>query len=131
MAADHGVFHSLVFPGAPAIDPEAIEHLRILEDEDEPDVVGELIRLFIANTPPRLTAMDAALAAGDLTALRRAAHSLKSSAANLGAIGIRQVCEKLEEMRDPSLLDEVAHLVGLLHREFAVVTQALLHIAQS
>lgn len=124
-----GEFGSHVFPGSQAIDLEAIDQLRLLEDEDEPDVVGELVRLFLRNTPPRLAAMDEALAAQDLVTLSKSAHSLKSSSAHLGAIGMRQVCEKLEAMKDPVHLDEATHLVALLHREFEVVSRALPRIA--
>lgn len=121
---------SHVFPGSPAIDPEAIEHLRLLEDEDEPDIVGELVRLFLANTPPRIASMVSGVKSGDLIAVGRAAHSLKSSSAHLGAVGMQQVCEKLEGLKDSAHIDEAAHLVGLLQREFEVVSRALEQIAE-
>jgi HPt (histidine-containing phosphotransfer) domain-containing protein len=120
---------SRVFPGSVAIDPEAIEHLRLLEDEDEPDIVGELIRLFLANTPPRIANMVSGVKSGDLVLVGRAAHSLKSSSAHLGAIGMQQVCEKLDGLKDSSHVDEAAHLVGLLQQEFEVVSRALEQIA--
>ena len=122
-------YMSHVFPGSPAIDPEAIEHLRLLEDEDEPDIVGELIRLFLANTPPRIANMVSGVKSGDLVAVGRAAHSLKSSSAHLGAIGMHQVCEKLDGLKDSRHVDEAAHLVGLLQKEFEVVSRALQEIA--
>ena len=120
---------SHVFPGSPAIDLEAIEHLRLLEDEDEPDIVGELVRLFLANTPPRLANMVSGVKSGDLVVVGRAAHSLKSSSAHLGAVGMQQVCEKLEGLKDSTHVDEAAHLVGLLQQEFEVVSRALQKIA--
>jgi two-component system sensor histidine kinase/response regulator len=121
---------SHVFPGSPAIDAEAIEHLRLLEDEEEPDIVGELVRLFLANTPPRIASMVSGVKSGDLIAVGRAAHSLKSSSAHLGAVGMQQVCEKLDGLKDSTHIDEAAHLVGLLQREFEVVARALQKIAE-
>jgi two-component system sensor histidine kinase/response regulator len=129
MSSSSARFMSHVFPGSPAIDPEAIEHLRLLEDEDEPDIVGELVRLFLANTPPRIASMVTGVKSGDLVAVARAAHSLKSSSAHLGAIGMQQVCEKLEALKDSTHVDEAAHLVGLLQRELEVVARALQQIA--
>jgi HPt (histidine-containing phosphotransfer) domain-containing protein len=129
MSSSSARFISHVFPGSPAIDSEAIEHLRLLEDEDEPDIVGELVRLFLANTPPRIANMVTGVKSGDLLAVGRAAHSLKSSSAHLGAIGMQQVCEKLEALKDSTHVDEAAHLVGLLQREFEVVGRALQQIA--
>jgi HPt (histidine-containing phosphotransfer) domain-containing protein len=66
---------------------------------------------------------------GDLVAVGRAAHSLKSSSAHLGAIGMQQVCEKLDGLKDSTHVDEAAHLVGLLQKEFDVVARALEQIA--
>jgi two-component system, sensor histidine kinase and response regulator len=129
-APERAPFVSLVFPGSPAIDPDAIEGLRLLEDEDEPNVVGELVDLFLKNAPPRLTAMADAVAAGDRSALSRVAHSLKSSSANLGALGMSHVCERLERMKEPSVQEDAGALVSLLNQEYEVVIRALTAIAQ-
>jgi HPt (histidine-containing phosphotransfer) domain-containing protein len=122
---------SVVFPGAPVIDAEIIDGLRMLEDDDEPNVVTELVGLFMENAPPRLTAMHAALDSGDRVALSRVAHSLKSSSANLGAHGMSHLCERLERMKTPAPDDNPAELVTLLEQEYAIVTQALAEIARA
>ena len=129
MSSSSARFISHVFPGSPGIDAEAMERLRLLEDDDEPDIVGELVRLFLANTPPRIANMVTGVKSGNLVAVGRAAHSLKSSSAHLGAIEMQQVCEKLEALKDSAHVDEAAHLVGLLQREFEVVGRALQQIA--
>lgn len=116
---------SRVHPGSPAIDADTIDGLRLLEDDDEPSVIGELVDLFLATVPPRLAAVDAALAAGDRTALGKVAHSLKSSSANLGALGMSDLCERLEGVRHVPADHELPALIALLHDEFTVVTAAL------
>ena len=45
----------------------------------------EIITIFLEDTPQRMDEMQAALAASDAPAYSRAAHSIKGSAANLGA----------------------------------------------
>ena len=118
------MFESRVIPGTPAIDPEAIEQLRFLEDEDQPNVVAELVGLFIEHTPPKLAQLSEAIASSDLPALKLAAHSLKGSSANVGARGMQQLCDQLEHGPAEAMKDAPA-LLGLLQTEFAIVEQAL------
>ena len=117
-------YPSRVTPGTPAIDPEAIEQLRFLEDEDQPNVVAELVMLFVEHAPPKITAIKDGSAKGDADAVKKAAHSLKGSSANVGARGMQQVCEQLEHGPADSLKDAPA-LLSLLETEFTVVEQAL------
>jgi HPt (histidine-containing phosphotransfer) domain-containing protein len=117
-------FESRVIAGSPAIDPEAIEQLRFLEDEDQPNVVAELIALFIEHTPPKLRQLTEAIETHDIPALKRAAHSLKGSSANVGARGMQQVCERLEH-NPPEAFSEAPALLALLKAEFEIVEPAL------
>ena len=84
-------YPSRVNPGSPAVDPEAIEQLRFLEDEDQPNVVAELVLLFVEHTPPKIAAIRDGIAQGDAGAVKRAAHSVKGSSANVGATGMQHV----------------------------------------
>ena len=118
-------YASRVIAGSPAVDPEIIEQLRFLEDEDQPNVVTELLTLFIEHAPPKLQALRDAAAAGDLAALKRAAHSLKGSSANVGARGMQQICEQLEHEVTADALTDARSLVTQLNEEFTVVEQAL------
>ncbi len=110
--------------GGPAIVPEAIEQLRFLEEDGEPSVVAELVGLFIEHTPPKLAQMAEAIESKDLPLLRRAAHSLKGSSANVGARGMQEICGTLEH-NPPEALPDASRLLELLREEFVVVEQAL------
>jgi HPt (histidine-containing phosphotransfer) domain-containing protein len=116
---------SRVLPGSPAIDPEAIEQLRFLEDEDQPNVVAELVNLFIEHAPPKIAAIRDAIAQQDATAVRRAAHSLKGSSANVGARGMQHVCERLEQDAASGSLEGAPALLAQLEEESVVVADAL------
>jgi len=118
------MFESRVLADTRAIDPEAIEQLRFLEDEDQPNVVAELVALFVEHTPPKLKQLAEAIETHDLAALRRAAHSLKGSSANVGARGMQHVCEQLEH-NPPEAFDQAPALLVLLEAEFAIVEPAL------
>jgi HPt (histidine-containing phosphotransfer) domain-containing protein len=118
-------YPSRVHPGNPAVDPEAIEQLRFLEDEDQPNVVAELVQLFVEHTPPKITAIRDGIAQGDAGAIKRAAHSLKGSSANVGATGMQYVCEQIEQAASGGDLGPATELLPLLEQEVAVVIEAL------
>ena len=80
----------------PAINVAALEQLQELAGSDDPDFVPSLIALFLHDTPPRLQAMQKAVAAGDRTTLARLAHTLRSSSKNLGADKMATLCWQLE-----------------------------------
>jgi PAS domain S-box-containing protein len=60
------------------------------------DLLSELVRLFVSDAPIQIQEIHAALIAGSASRLESAAHSLKGSAASLGAKGITAVARKLE-----------------------------------
>lgn len=82
----------------PILDAETLATLRQAQIPGEPDFVGELVEALVIEAPDLLERMQAGLAALDAVMLRRAAHSLKSAAGNLGARRLRDVCEALELM---------------------------------
>lgn len=79
------------------VDMKVIESLRELGGDDDPGLVTELIALFLDDAPKRLAEIETALATGDSKLLERAAHTLKSSAANVGAAGLSKLCGEMEE----------------------------------
>jgi HPt (histidine-containing phosphotransfer) domain-containing protein len=74
-------------------DPAALERLRAVGGDE---LVGRMIGLFLEHSPQRLVAARAGLRGGDWLAVERAAHSTKSSAANLGLEGFRGLAADLE-----------------------------------
>ena len=60
------------------------------------EFVGELIGTFVADAPALIAQLRQALAANDAGAFRRAAHSLKSNGASLGALELSAQAKALE-----------------------------------
>jgi PAS domain S-box-containing protein len=90
---------SSVQPGEKSpIDFHILHNLRELDDEDDPDFLGELIQIYLSDAPQHLEAMKEAIYLGDADSLKLASHTLKSSSANLGAINFSEVCKELEHM---------------------------------
>ena len=103
----------------PLIDQEAIENLRALGSEDDDSFLREIVALFLEDTPKRLEELHSSRLAGDTVKYARAAHSVKGSASNLGAMRVRAVAEKLEYAAKQQGLAGLESLQADLEREFA------------
>ena len=73
-------------PDPKIINPEAIAALRDLNPGDNDVFLMEIIGIYVEDTPMRLTELKKSLAAGETALFTRAAHTIKGSSANLGAI---------------------------------------------
>ena len=111
--------------GSLVIDREAITKLRQVQREDEPDVVTEVVGLFLSDATRRLVGLRAAVTAGDPSALERAAHTLKGSSGHLGARGMQALCGAIEEQARRGAAVACADLVKELEEELERVRVAL------
>jgi CheY-like chemotaxis protein/HPt (histidine-containing phosphotransfer) domain-containing protein len=79
------------------IDQKALDNIRKLQRPGAPSILDKIIDLYFVDAPRQILTMRDALAAGDDLALKRAAHTLKSSSANLGALDLAGSCKKMED----------------------------------
>ena len=107
------------------IDPQSIENLRALNPDDNDEFLREIAGIFFEDTPLRLTELDDSLRAGDAATFTRAAHSIKGSSSNLGAMALRAAAEKLEHQARTDGLGNVAALLADVKTEFARAHAAL------
>ncbi|MFY9555862.1 MAG: response regulator, partial [Blastocatellia bacterium] len=106
------------------VDARVIAELRELESPNS-GFFNQLIDLFIAETPDRLSAMRDKLREGNPDALASEAHALKGSSANLGASRMAALCEILEEQGRGGSIAGAPALVSVLEEEFERVRVAL------
>jgi HPt (histidine-containing phosphotransfer) domain-containing protein len=111
------IFQTPVIP-MPVIDLQAIENLRSLNPDDNDEFLRELTGIFLEDTPKRLAELDTSLVSGDIGAFTRAAHSIKGSASNLGAIQLRSAAEKLEHHSRKEGLTGVTEMIAAIKTEF-------------
>jgi HPt (histidine-containing phosphotransfer) domain-containing protein len=95
------------------LDAEIIADLRSEGDE----LLQDLIALFLSETPERLTTLAASIDAGNSQEAERAAHTLKSSAATLGALALSAAAAAAEAAAREGRLEEVARLQAPLRAE--------------
>ena len=79
----------------------------------------ELTTLFLQEAPTRIQTARAALAGGDIEAVRAMAHMLKSSAGQMGALRVQLIAERLE---DPEHPPDFARALSDLDEELARYT---------
>jgi two-component system sensor histidine kinase/response regulator len=91
---------------------------------DYPDIVDQLLDLFLTSTPPLLDELRAAAEADDGEALRRAAHTLKGSCQNIGATFMATLCRSIEA-GDGDLDATLAELDAALPPTETAIRQAL------
>jgi two-component system sensor histidine kinase/response regulator len=109
----------------PILDREVLATLKELGGEDDPGLFIELVNLFLEDTPERIRLLNEALDQGDPLALERAAHALKSSAANLGAMSLSTLFRDLETAGRQKDLGKANGLVTQAGSEYRRVEEAL------
>ncbi|MDQ3327208.1 MAG: Hpt domain-containing protein [Chloroflexota bacterium] len=108
-----------------AIDQRVIESLRDLQEDGEPDLLDELVQMFLTDAAPRLTALRGAVALGTPLVIETQAHALKGSCANFGARPMSAICEVLQSAGRSGELATASGLLAPLQAEFERVRDAL------
>ena len=89
------------------------------------DFLKELVDAYLDSTPGLLAAMRQAAAAGDAAGLQRAAHSLKTGSANMGALALAALCKQLEDMGRSGVLDGAEARIDTAAAAYDDVARAL------
>ena len=84
------------------IDKEAWERMKSMTG---PAFLGELIDVFLKDSPDLIKEMRSGLMSGNVERVRRAAHSLKSNSASFGADRLAEVARELEMIAKSGTLD--------------------------
>jgi len=116
-----------------AVDMGVLAAFEELQEEGEPDLIVELIGLYLQEAPQRIEAIQCAVANADRLCLKRAAHSLKGSSGTLGVRPLAAICEELEHLTDETFFPEARVLVSRLEEEFVRAHKALVseHVRRS
>jgi len=97
------------------IDPQALERLREWGGEK---LAGQMVRLFLKNSGTRMDQIRSGVASSDLQEAERGAHSLKSSAANIGAETLRTMATRMESAALDDSVDDARALLPQLESAY-------------
>jgi HPt (histidine-containing phosphotransfer) domain-containing protein len=95
----------------PAIDRGVIENLRQLNQEGQPDLVREVLTVFLHDSPRRVSAIANAAEQRNGPELQRSAHALKGAAGTIGAFQLQDCCRELETAGRNNTFDETTVLL--------------------
>ncbi len=88
---------AVISPAEKIIDIDVLNQLKSLSETTGRDILGKSARFFLRQTPDDVASLLQAAAQADLETVRNIAHSLKSSSANLGAMGFSRLCNQIED----------------------------------
>lgn len=111
--------------GPACIDRGVLQALQDLQMEGEPSIVRQVVETYLADAVPLILQLKQALLDNDGAVLQRAAHTLKSSSANVGALGLSEISKELEMNCRNNSFDDAARLVAAIESEFEKVRGAL------
>jgi HPt (histidine-containing phosphotransfer) domain-containing protein len=109
----------------PVLDPLPVQRLTETLGEQGPALVAELLAVFAEDAPVQLADLRSALDCADADAARRAAHSLKSTAAMLGAVRLAAAAGTVEARAHAGDLPGAAAALPTLAREYTPAAAAL------
>jgi CheY-like chemotaxis protein len=108
--------------GYVSLDDGALGDLRDLGGDE---FLSEVIEAFLADAPALLATLRRSLDSQNSEELRRAAHTLKSNGATLGAAEFAEMCRTLEQRAKAGELDGASELVDRIEQEYRPLEEAL------
>jgi CheY-like chemotaxis protein/HPt (histidine-containing phosphotransfer) domain-containing protein len=111
------------------LDPQALSGLRALEEQGSPGLVSKVVASYVESSGKLLRAIEEAVSAGDAAGMTSAAHTLKSSSAQVGASRLSSLCRELEaqgragamDLAGP-MLDEISIELAAVHNDLAALS---------
>jgi len=107
------------------LDQSVLDELMSFADDGDPELLLDLIDMFLDDGPSKVLAVQEGISTGDFDKAERAAHSLKGSSGNLGATLLQDICEKLQVATRHQRLDESKQLAPRLSETYAAAEEAL------
>jgi len=127
-AAGYAAIEPAVETDIGPVNPETMEQLRGMDDDGS--FLNRIIAAYLEKSPADIEQLRAGLNNGDPEAVRKAAHSFKSSSYNLGANGLAELCKQLEETGKSGELSCAGELCRKVETEYQAVQSELIKIRE-
>jgi CheY-like chemotaxis protein len=107
------------------INRHALDNIRALNKDRGDALVQKVVAAYVDDTPSMLQTLRCAIAQVDCGNLRKVAHSLKSSSANVGAESLAQMCKEMEALGRSETTDGATAILIDMEHEFQAVRHSL------
>ena len=110
---------------AGVLDRRVLDELARVTTNGRPELLANVIDLYLVESPKLLLKLSQAAKAGDAPEIVRMAHSLKSSSANVGAMALSRYCEQAEKSARRADIEEARLVSAEIAAEHGRVQAAL------
>jgi two-component system sensor histidine kinase/response regulator len=110
---------------ANGINRHALDNIRALSASGGEALLQRVINAYVNDTPKHLQNLRRAVDSANAANLRKAAHSLKSSSANVGAEALAQMSKALEMLGRTDTTEGAAQILASMEQEFDAVRDSL------
>lgn len=107
------------------IDLTQLNALRKINPSSGDSILKKLITIYLKSSPGFLAQIEDAITTTDRVVLKRAAHTLKSSTANVGATRLAELCKKMETIAETQQITDASAVLSEIQQEFHLVARAL------
>jgi HPt (histidine-containing phosphotransfer) domain-containing protein len=107
------------------IDHAVLDNIRGLQQEGGPNLVARVVGLYLESSGKQMESLRNGVMNADAEAVHRAAHSLKSSSANVGATRLSRLLKDLESMARAKDLQMAGESLAEIETEYGAARAAL------
>jgi HPt (histidine-containing phosphotransfer) domain-containing protein len=101
-----------------------LSRLREAFEDDDAGII-ELLEMALGTGAKHVTSLSEALAAHDLPGVARAAHGIKGSASNIGAVAITRISAEIEDRARTGRSDGMSELSAQLDAAYAALRETV------
>lgn len=116
---------SRILDKPPAIDRKILKDLQQMAGQRAAQVLKELIKSYLEDTPNRLEAISLAIRENNSENLRQETHGLRSASLQLGAIQLAHLCQELETLARGGTVLGATEKLSVITTEYQRVCQTL------
>ena len=107
------------------IQMSVLRELHKLQIEGEPSLVQRVVDAYLKQSEPLVNSLPQLQQQDNRRDLQVAAHSLKSSSANVGALKLSELCNLLEQGCEEDATENIQNLVATIVQGYAEVAESL------
>jgi CheY-like chemotaxis protein/HPt (histidine-containing phosphotransfer) domain-containing protein len=108
------------------VDRKTLEAIERLQAKSGQNLLEKVIGIYFKDSPKYIDLLKQAVPHGDADTARNAAHSLKSSSGNVGAIKLHDLCKDLETAARENTLETGSEMLNKIEKEYQKVRTVLM-----